>query len=263
MTTERASAWSLTINNPTDSDEECIALARQKGWRVEGQKEKGAEGTSHYQLFLQTPQVRFSAIKKAFPRAHIEVARNIAALKAYVHKADTREGELPLSNAKYPSLSKFWHLIFERCQRYNWIDWSDSPIRHWWKEAFDFFCVPRFNYDDWSLPAPTQQQREDFAFKVFTDLTGELIREGFHVEHFYSPPNISVFKKFHFQLLQRAFDEINAQTARQTDALDLQEVDVPTIHNNAQEDVSEEESSESSPSPTHPPSSPSPPQESP
>jgi len=43
----RATCWSLTINNPTKSDEEWIQQARQKGWQVEGQKEVGAEGTEH------------------------------------------------------------------------------------------------------------------------------------------------------------------------------------------------------------------------
>jgi len=72
--TDRATVWSVTINNPTPSDEEGIALARQRGWQVEGQKEKGSEGTEHYQLMVKTPQVRFSAVKKAFPRGHIEAA---------------------------------------------------------------------------------------------------------------------------------------------------------------------------------------------
>lgn len=46
--TDRATAWSVTINNPNESDEEAINLARQKGWTVQGQKEVGDEGTPHY-----------------------------------------------------------------------------------------------------------------------------------------------------------------------------------------------------------------------
>lgn len=79
---DRARYWSLTINNPTPDDEERIALARQRGWRVEGQLEKGEEGTPHYQLCLDCgAQQRFSAVKKAFPRAHIEAAKSAVALK--------------------------------------------------------------------------------------------------------------------------------------------------------------------------------------
>lgn len=59
-------------------------------WKLEGQLERGAEGTEHYQGMLNTPQVRFAAVKKVFPRAHIEVARNKVALAKYVHKEETR-----------------------------------------------------------------------------------------------------------------------------------------------------------------------------
>ena len=68
--TKRSTCWSVTINNPTADDEECIALARQVNWTVEGQLEKGVEGTLHCQLMVKTPQVRFSALKKMFPSAY-------------------------------------------------------------------------------------------------------------------------------------------------------------------------------------------------
>jgi len=84
--TERHSAWSITINNPTDIEVE----VNTPGWKLEGQYEEGAEGTRHFQGLLKTPQVRFSAVKKVFPRAHIEAARNVAALQNYVHKDETR-----------------------------------------------------------------------------------------------------------------------------------------------------------------------------
>jgi len=90
LTTIRSTCWSLTINNPTKDDVEQINLARQRGWKVEGQLEKGLEGTQHYQLRLMTPQVRFSSVKKAFPRAHIEVARDPIALGKYVTKEATK-----------------------------------------------------------------------------------------------------------------------------------------------------------------------------
>lgn len=101
---ERATNWSVTINNPIKADEENINLARQKGWMVEGQLEKGDNGTPHYQLIVKTPQMRFSALKKAFPRAHIEVAKNVKALETYVKKDETRIGQLPDASEFYPSL---------------------------------------------------------------------------------------------------------------------------------------------------------------
>lgn len=60
------------------------------GWKMIGQMEQGAEGTEHFQGMLRTPQVRFSAVKKVYPRAHIEVARSKAALEKYVSKEETR-----------------------------------------------------------------------------------------------------------------------------------------------------------------------------
>jgi len=131
VTTTRSTAWSVTINNPTAQDEECIALARQKGWIVEGQLEVGAEGTPHYQLFVKTPQTRFSQVKKAFPRAHIEIARDPVALKKYVHKEETREGELAVSSEMYPSMSKVWEMFYRFTQRhYDAEEYDDHHTQH-------------------------------------------------------------------------------------------------------------------------------------
>lgn len=91
--TDRASRWSVTCNFKTvrrETVDAQIETAKLLGWGIEGQLEKGEEGTEHYQLLLKTPQVRFSAVKKVFPTAHIEVARNVVALQNYVHKEDSR-----------------------------------------------------------------------------------------------------------------------------------------------------------------------------
>jgi len=109
----RANSWSVTINNPVASDEENIAHARQEGWKVEGQKEVGENGTPHYQLLVKTPQIRFSQIKKAFPRAHIEIARNVKALEQYVTKEETRVGQLASASELYPSLQKVWDMFYD------------------------------------------------------------------------------------------------------------------------------------------------------
>jgi len=109
MTTAKGTNWCVVINNPTDADVECIAQARQRGWTVEGQKEEGENGTPHYQLYINTKgQQRFSALKKQFPRAHIEVARNPEALRTYSTKEATRIGTLPSTQEQYPSQAKVW-----------------------------------------------------------------------------------------------------------------------------------------------------------
>jgi len=128
---DRATCWSVTINNPNKADDENIAVAKQKsGWAVYGQKEVGENGTEHYQLMVTTPQVRFSAIKKAFPRSHIEVARDRKALTKYVNKEDTRIAGLPKDN-NYPSMSQLWDdfslYIDDSHKKYGCIyDWTQD-----------------------------------------------------------------------------------------------------------------------------------------
>lgn len=102
--TERASCWSITINNPKTEEYQIVLPAR---WKLEGQLERGDEGTLHYQGMLNTPQVRFSAVKKVFPRAHIEVARNKQALAKYVHKEETREAAV----TAIPTLFEYQSII--------------------------------------------------------------------------------------------------------------------------------------------------------
>jgi len=107
--TERHSCWSITINNPTDDE----VKVDNPGWKLEGQYEVGKEGTRHFQGYLKTPQCRFTAVKKAFPRAHIEPARNAQALKKYVHKDETRvdvytPGAIPTIFEYQEEVAKAW-----------------------------------------------------------------------------------------------------------------------------------------------------------
>jgi len=209
---DRATAWSVTINNPTQSDEENIALARQKGWKVEGQLERGASGTPHYQLIVKTPQVRFSAVHKQFPRAHIEQARNVTALQQYVHKQETREGELSTSQEKYPSMSKTWDLF------YQWIE-----------ERKLLFSMLSWDGDEF--------------LKHFDSCMEDLIIDGYYVESMAVNPAVrSAVKKFGYAIIQRSQNQINSQTTqtktdRQTDE---KNVAVKDITNNGVEDRSNE-----------------------
>lgn len=217
--TQRGTCWSITINNPNADDEECINLTRQKGWKVEGQLEKGAGGTLHYQLLVRTPQVRFSAVKKAFPRAHIELARNVKALEQYVVKEETREGELPSTQEQYPSLSKYWELVYD-------VLTSQHP-------ESQFRYIP----NDYSYFEDERQ-----ALKHLDFATATLIRKGYVVETIaVNPQTRSAFAKFGDDIFQRVYirRHEDRQTLRSED-----HVDIPTIeHNNAgvcnEEDVSD------------------------
>ena len=159
--TTRATAWSVTINMKNvkqSTADECIAQARQKGWKVNGQLEQGDEGTKHYQLLVKTPQTRFSAIKKMFPTAHIEVARNVDALEQYVTKEETRIGDLPQEDDKYPSLGKIWINIFHKMVEDGYFELKgDSYEAHWrgWASALtlDYFdqCINAMIQDGYSV----------------------------------------------------------------------------------------------------------------
>jgi len=202
--TDRATAWSLTINNPTPSDEEGIALARQRGWKVEGQLEKGQEGTVHYQLLVKTPQVRFAAVKKAFPRAHIEVARNVQALQQYVTKQDTRQSQLPTTQEKYPSLSRYWELVTQWINdKYPYIMCDDQPI----------------------------------TLSLLDKATYALIYTGYHVESIATNPSTrSAWKLYGEAIMMRAI----TQTARQTDTRSEPEEEVSVPTHNSDEDQGNE-----------------------
>ena len=106
----RNSFWSLTLFN----DE--WKTFQHPTWKLEGQEEIAPDtGKLHYQGMLHTGQVRFSAVKKVFPQAHIEAARDPVALKKYVHKADTRAGATVEDYAEHPKISrtKFFEDVME------------------------------------------------------------------------------------------------------------------------------------------------------
>jgi len=221
---DRSTSWSVTINNPTPDDEECISVARSKGWTVTGQKEAGSEGTPHYQLAVKTPQVRFTAVKKVFPRAHIEIARNVAALNAYVHKEDTRIGELPSTSSQYPTISRMWELMFDVTWKESWygLDSMDEYLEEYLKMS-------------------------DKARLVWLDeKAADLIKRGYFIEHHVVNPQVrSSFGKFMPQLFERTIRKIvqtSVDASRQTDK--PENIVVPTV--NAEEDDASSQGSEES-----------------
>jgi len=178
---ERATCWSVTINNPTKADDENIAQAKQKsGWAVYGQKEKGENGTEHYQLCVTTPQVRFTAVKKTFPRAHIEVARDRRALTKYVNKEDTRIAGLPTDNT-YPSMSK---------------------VMAWFGDYFD-------TYEERNIV------KDEALLSIFDQMINNKIREGYYIESIGVNPQVrSSIKMYGRAIAQR--ERTRRQTDRQT-----------------------------------------------
>ena len=85
----------LTINNPTQTDEELEEYTRKLehfGYYI-FQREKGNKtGTEHIQMYLTfTSPKRFSTVKSYFPTAHIEPAKGSGAQnRDYCSKSDTR-----------------------------------------------------------------------------------------------------------------------------------------------------------------------------
>lgn len=173
--TERASCWSITINNPKNEEYQIVLPAK---WKLEGQLEKGAEGTIHYQGMLTTPQIRFSAVKKVFPRAHIEVARNKAALAKYVKKEDTRVASVE----RIPTLFEYQTIIAEK-----WVDEEFRAIGNRRIEANIF--------TDW----------DDVAMLYLDKLVSEDIESGRRGAEFIAinPMWRSSWKKFWSSIIKR------------------------------------------------------------
>lgn len=91
---ERSSYWSVTWNNPGEKGlQYWKELPHQYSFvkEVQGQLEEApTTGTPHIQGLLKTSQVRFSAVKRILPLAHIEKAKKPSALRNYVSKPETR-----------------------------------------------------------------------------------------------------------------------------------------------------------------------------
>lgn len=128
MERDRATCWSITINNPTEED---IQPRLPAGWTFQGQPEKGEQGTEHFQGMLFTPQVRFSAVKKVFPRAHIEIARNRNALANYVQKDETRNGEYRVVRSEIPTLFDYQTTVAKKFNRTLLYERYSQRLRSW------------------------------------------------------------------------------------------------------------------------------------
>jgi len=203
----RGTCWSVTINNPTESD---LKPELPAGWRMEGQMEKGDEGTEHFQGMVNTPQVRFSALKKVFPRAHIELAKNRKALEKYVHKPETRIGEVDNVVSNIPTLFAYQHTIAAR--------WDD--------DEWNMFYNTRREQEGGTTVVSKQEAEADIALAYVDYLVGLDIEKGVcGIEYIaINPMWRSAWKKFYRQLVNR---ERTAILKSQQDIYNAREEDAP------------------------------------
>lgn len=201
---QRSSAWSITINNPTQTDEYDIAQARLKGWKVEGQLEKGENGTPHYQLLVKTPQVRFSLVKKAFPRAHIEACRNLTALTQYVQKEASRVASLKVDQSKYPT----------QLQLFQWFAFYYRDVKKEWPDESNL--------------------------AIFDLMVKQKIRQGYYIGAEVMNPQIRAYiKKFGDAIAFRELSSLDRQTDRQP-RLFSQEIIIPQYDSSSSPTLQEE-----------------------
>lgn len=232
MTDNKSTYWSLTINNPTADDREAIATARSRGWQVEGQVEKAdTTGMPHLQLRLRTPHIRFGAVKKVFRRAHIEAARNPAALKNYVHKEETRVEELDAGGDMYPSMARFTILVL---QEYLAAPWDDKDGLHC--DALERGEIAYYQFYDPHAPNPRERgviMCPEEWLDMLDHATAKLVLKGYHVERYAVNPQFrSSWKKFAPQMLGRALAEWISETstaAAAAAAIEEQHVRIATV----------------------------------
>ena len=180
-TTQRATCWSITINNPTEKDLNPVLPAR---WSMTGQMEKGEEGTVHYQGMLTTPQVRFSAVKDVLPRAHIEPAKNMKALQKYVSKEETRLALVPDINSAHTTIYQYQSVIASL--------WDDDE---WTSRQDEYF-----------KSLPTKRTLGDVALDYVDDLIHEDIKNGRVGAEYVAvnPMWRSAWKRFFKAILERS-----------------------------------------------------------
>lgn len=97
MPKDKSRGWCFTINNPTSSDLDNVNEI-DVPYIIVG-CEVGEEGTEHLQGYLHYKEpVRFTQVKKALPRAHIEVAKGTSNEAIYYCMKDgawVEDGERP------------------------------------------------------------------------------------------------------------------------------------------------------------------------
>lgn len=187
----RGSYWSITINNPTDDDNQRWSSLGNEPWvkKCDGQLERGEEGTLHLQGYVQTAHGRFlSKIRAALPRAHVEIARNAQALVKYVHKEETRVGKIEAIKTAGPG--DVQHELYQELL-YNGRQYFDT-----WKLDQDEFL--------WNLTEHEFWIKRNWE-QLFDAAISRLIRAGYFGVEFAAANNQirSAFKKYLPDILYR------------------------------------------------------------
>lgn len=224
--TVRSSFWSGT-QYAIKTFPEQRALAEQQGWKVDGQEEEcPTTGRRHIQFWIKTPQLRRSQVSKIFQGAHLEPAKNVAALKNYCQKEETRVGNIPEASNKYPSQDKLFALFG------GWIK-QLTVSRNRWLYTDDGYRRKNVPGDVW--------------LTHFDQCCGELIEVGYRVESLAVNPAVrSAIKKFGNAIFARYVNERDAEILsrraadRQTDRhaeIFSETVIIPTIDGNTGEET--------------------------
>lgn len=193
--TDKGVCWSITINNPTAEDLQQWESLSGLHWvrEVTGQIEKGENGTPHIQGCLKTQSVRFSQVKKALPRAHIEKARSQAALERYVVKEDTRLAAL--SKVKIATQAEVQTYCLAIALRYCYN----------WKQA------DPLDTNELDLLSSCRSQIKCHWETILDEAVETLIYQGYYgVEFVVSNPQIrTAFKKYLPAILYRTYNARN------------------------------------------------------
>lgn len=180
--TKRATCWSGTQFN-LKAFEVQQNEATQLGWTVKGQLEECPETKrQHYQFAVKTPQVRMSQVRKVFPGAHIEEARNPKALMQYVNKEETRIGDLPAVSEMYPSLAKLWEIMFNYMIKEKYFIVEDGKISANFRRPWNK-CV---------------------SLEWFDEFISLSIQDGYHIETMaVNPQTRSCWKLYAYSIVVR------------------------------------------------------------
>jgi len=154
---------------------------------------------------VTTPQVRFSAVKKVFPRAHIEIARNKQALAKYVHKEETREREV----VNIPTLFEYQTIIASL--------WEEDEFQSRWNTAIEKATVTY------------SPNIDDIAMSYLDDIVARDIETGRRGAEFIAinPMWRSSWKKFWRSIIKRRDaqeEQAKYQASGTQDAQDQNEV---------------------------------------
>lgn len=115
-TSSKHRTYSITINNPTESEQNILDFMLKQSFTKDGdyQFERGKEGTVHIQGWISFKNpFPFLKLKEYLPRAHIEVARNSNALRNYCKKEATRLEDVawnPLDDSEMEIKWKHWQI---------------------------------------------------------------------------------------------------------------------------------------------------------